>query len=437
MSKVYYTQEVSAEALIRAYEALNTPATGRVAIKISSGEPGGQNYLQPELIKDLVNKVSGTIAECNATYSDESNTTQAHLEILEKHGFTEIAKVDIFGGDENSSIKIPVEDTKHIKYNIVGAHIQNYDFIINLTNFRGHKLAGFGGVLENQSIGLASSTGKTYIHSAGKTENTTEFHPNLAQQDDCLESMAAAAQSIHSYMKGHILYINVMNNISIDCDCDKNPEDPEMLSIGIFASLDPVAVDQACVDQIFNRKQTEGDNRQPLIDQINQQHGLHILEYAEQIGLGSRKYELISLDLDDLLKKLDEGNYSCLIRNHGETRGYRQRGVRDLYHLVTSKDKHLDGAIMADKVIGHGAAAMITIGGVKNVITHVISKPALALFQRYGVNIKYETLVDHIINHQKTDRCPLEKRLDGVSNLEDYLPIVTKFIQDLKAGRPL
>lgn len=293
-SKVYMTRSITPEGLVKIYEALNRPAEGRVAVKISTGEPGGHNFLQPALIKNLVQKVKGTIVECNTAYAGKRSTTEEHLQAARDHGFFDIANVDIM--DAEGEIKIPVRDTTPIKYNIVGAHIRNYDFMINLAHFKGHAMGGFGGVLKNQSIGVASANGKTYIHTAGKTQNTEELWGNIAEQDAFLESMAAAAQAVHDYYGDKILYINVMNNLSIDCDCDAHPHDPEMKDIGILASTDPVALDQACLDLVFTVNPSEGNNNQPLVNRIKELHGTHTVEYATQICLGSMKYELVSLD---------------------------------------------------------------------------------------------------------------------------------------------
>lgn len=293
-SKVYMTRSITPEGLVKIYEALKRPAEGRVAVKISTGEPRGHNFLQPALIKNLVQKVKGTIVECNTAYAGKRSTTEEHLQAARDHGFFDIANVDIM--DAEGEIKIPVRDTTHIKYDIVGAHIKNYDFMINLAHFKGHAMGGFGGVLKNQSIGVASANGKTYIHTAGKTQNTEELWGNIAEQDAFLESMAAAAQAIHDYYGDKIIYINVMNNLSIDCDCDAHPHDPEMKDIGILASTDPVALDQACLDLVFAVNPSEGNNNQPLVNRIKELHGTHTVEYAAQIGLGSMKYELVSLD---------------------------------------------------------------------------------------------------------------------------------------------
>lgn len=249
--KVYFTKEISPEALVRIYKALGKEAKGRVAVKISTGEAGGNNYLKPTLIRNLVDEVGGTIVECNTAYAGSRNTSEAHWKTIHEHGFDSIFAVDIM--DEYGDIRIPVKDKKHIKYDIVGAHLANYDFMINLAHFKGHAMGGFGGVLKNQSIGVASSAGKAYIHTAGKVQSQEELWNNLPAQDYFLESMAAAAQAVADYFDGNIIYINVMNNMSVDCDCDSHPAAPAIKDMGIMASLDPVALDQACLDKIFNQ----------------------------------------------------------------------------------------------------------------------------------------------------------------------------------------
>lgn len=295
-SKVYFTKEITPEALVKIYKALGRPVHGRVAVKISTGEDGGNNYLKPALIRNLVDTVHGTIVECNTAYNGSRNTTAAHWQTIHKHGFDSIAAVDIM--DEQGTIRMPVQDKKHIKYDIVGSHLANYDFMINLAHFKGHAMGGFGGVLKNASIGVASSQGKAYIHTAGKVDEPEQLFPNLPKQDDFLESMAAAAQGVHNYFgnRENILYIDVMNNMSIDCDCDSHPQDPQLKDMGILASTDPVALDQACLDFVFNHKNVNGDNAKPLTDRIQKLHGTHTVDYAEQIGLGSKKYTIINID---------------------------------------------------------------------------------------------------------------------------------------------
>lgn len=290
---VYFTSNISPEGLVSVYQALGVKATGRVAVKISTGESSKSNHLHPELIKGLVQSVNGTLVECNTAYGGNRSDTESHRQAIKERGYEQIAEVDIM--DAEGTMDIPVTDNKWIKYDRVGSHLQNYDFMINLAHFKGHAMGGFGGVLKNQSIGVASSAGKLYIHSAGRS--TTRWMSD--NQDGFLESMAAAAQAVHNYFKQEgrdIIYINVMNNMSVDCDCDGSPATPRLKDIGILASTDPVALDQACLDLVFNHADAKGDDSKPLQQRINSLHGTHITEYAEQIGLGSRKYNIINID---------------------------------------------------------------------------------------------------------------------------------------------
>lgn len=291
--KVYMTTEISPSSLVRIYEALGVKAHGRVAIKISSGEMGGNNYLKPTLIRSLVDEVNGTLVECCTAYGGSRQDKSKHWETIHAHGFDSIAAVDLM--DEYGQMRIPVRDKKHLKYDIVGDHLANYDFMINLAHFKGHAMGGFGGVLKNQSIGVASTAGKAYIHSAGFTDDPATAWKNLPKQDDFLESMAAAAQGVADYFGKDIIYINVMNNMSVDCDCDSHPAAPKLKDMGILASTDPVALDQACLDLVFNHKAKPGDDEKPLIERINRQHGTYITDYAEKIGLGSKKYKLVMI----------------------------------------------------------------------------------------------------------------------------------------------
>lgn len=293
---VFMTSEINANTLVKIYEALGVKPQGRVAVKISTGESEKSNQLSPELIKELVNQVNGTIVECNTAYAGTRNTTESHEKEIDKRGYRNIATVDIM--DAEGEMKLPVRDTTYMKYNIVGSHLANYDFMINLAHFKGHQMAGFGGVLKNQSIGVASSNGKAYIHSNGITDKAANLWENVfpENQDKFVECMATAAAAVADYFKGKIIYIAVMNNISIDCDCNGNPAPPELKDMGILASTDPVALDQACIDMVYNHKNVEGDDATSLIKRIEQQHGLHILDHAEKIGLGSRKYKKQLLD---------------------------------------------------------------------------------------------------------------------------------------------
>ena len=306
-SAVYLTTDISPEALVKIYEALGVKADGKVAVKISTGEGSNPNYLKPELIKDLVIAVNGTIVECNTAYSsgagneqDDRNNSANHWRVIERHGFTPLFTVDIM--DEEGEMRIPVVDTTHLRYDIVGSHMANYDFMIALNHFKGHPMGGYGGALKNLSIGCASANGKAYIHSAGKMEVldmaklwTPEF---IGDQDGFLESMAAAAQAVTNYFqrKKGIIYISVMNNMSIDCDCVDHPEPVKLKDYGILASTDPVALDQACIDIINSQQVTAENDPTDLLSRIDKQHGTHTIEHAEKIGLGSRKYHIVNID---------------------------------------------------------------------------------------------------------------------------------------------
>jgi uncharacterized protein len=286
MAIVYMTTNISADGIMKIYEALGRNAIGKVAVKISSGEPGGHNFLSPDLIAPLVTEVNGTIVECNTAYGGGRADTASHQRVMENHGFTAIASVDIM--DADGTMSLPIVGGKHLKEDVVGSHFANYDFVVNLAHFKGHAMGGFGGVIKNMSIGIASSMGKSLIHTAGK--ETTGFGMNTPQ-DDFLESMAEAAKGVADHLGENILYIDVMNKLSVDCDCDSHPADPTMKDIGILASLDPVALDQACVNLVY----TAPDGKD-LIERMESRHAIHTLEHAEEIGLGNRKYELVNID---------------------------------------------------------------------------------------------------------------------------------------------
>ena len=289
--KVYMYKEISSENLLKIYDMLGRKAEGRVAVKLSTGEPGNNNYLNPDLIKDLVHKVNGTIIECNTAYGGGRADTESHLKAAADHGFTAIANVDIM--DADGEVSLPVAGGKHLKEDFVGKNYPDYDFTVVLSHFKGHPMGGFGGAIKNISIGIASSAGKAWIHSAGKTKSQTEVWKNLPPQDDFLESMTEAAKAIIDHCGDRILYISVANNLSVDCDCVAKPEDPKMGDIGILASLDPVALDKACVDMV---RASEDHGKIHLIERIDSRNGMHTLDYAEQLGLGSRDYELVVLD---------------------------------------------------------------------------------------------------------------------------------------------
>jgi uncharacterized Fe-S center protein len=280
------TKNINAEGLMKIYETLNCKARGKVAVKISSGEPGGHYFLSPDLIAPLVKEVNGTIVECNTAYGGGRADTASHQRVMKEHGFTAIASVDIM--DADGTMNLPIAGGKHLHQDVVGSHFNNYDFVVNLAHFKGHAMGGFGGVIKNMSIGIASSMGKSLIHSAGK--ETTGFGMNTPQ-DDFLESMAEAAKGVADHMGKNILYIDVMNNLSVDCDCDSHPAKPTMKDIGILASLDPVALDQACVDLVY-----AAPDGKDLIERMESRHAIHTLEHAEEIELGSRKYKLVAID---------------------------------------------------------------------------------------------------------------------------------------------
>ena len=290
MAKVFFTRDISPEGLVRLFETAGAELKGKTAVKISTGEPGGHNFLQPALIKDLVNKLEGTICECNTAYPGGRNMSDVHWQTIRDHGFYDIAPCDIM--DEEGEKAIPVKDGFHLKENVVGTHIDNYDSMLMLSHFKGHVFGGFGGALKNMSIGLASSRGKLLIHNAGAGDSfDTLFTTN---QDHFLESMADACRSIvDHYGAENMFYINVANKLSPDCDCSANPKDPVMADIGIFASVDPVAVDQACVDAIYN---SEDEGRAELIERMEGRHGIHVVEAAAELGLGSREYEFVHID---------------------------------------------------------------------------------------------------------------------------------------------
>ena len=289
-AKVYFTKDISPAGLKKTYDALGVTLQGKVAVKISTGEPGGHNFLSPDLIKDLVRQINGTIVECNTAYEGRRNTSAAHWKTFEEHGFTAIAPCDIL--DEEGDMQIPVEHGFHLKENFVGAHLANYDSMLILSHFKGHAMGGFGGALKNMSIGLASSKGKLWIHTSASSLNFDDVF--TADHDSFLESMADADQSVMDYLgRENLVYINVANKLSVDCDCDAHPHDPEMADIGIFASVDPVALDQACVDAVYA---SPDPGKAALIERMESRNGIHTVEAAAALNLGSRAYELISIE---------------------------------------------------------------------------------------------------------------------------------------------
>ncbi|MCR5491120.1 MAG: DUF362 domain-containing protein [Bacilli bacterium] len=294
MSKpiVYFTKEITPEALVKIYDKLGVKLNGNVGVKISTGEQGGNNYLHPELIEKLVNHIGGTIVECCTAYGGSRQDPKKHWKTIENHGFTKCFKVDIL--DEFGEFAIPVSQGYHLDKDIVGAHMKDYDSFLVLSHFKGHMMGGFGGALKNIAIGFGSTAGKAYIHSAGTTTDSKKCWNECApKQDDFLESMADACQAILNYVgRRNLAYVSVANRLSVDCDCDSHPAEPEMADIGIFASLDPVALDQACVDAVYASKDP---GKKALIERMESRHGIHTVEAAEKLGVGVREYQLLEL----------------------------------------------------------------------------------------------------------------------------------------------
>lgn len=289
---VYFSKIITPERVIDMYKCIDLKLEGNIGVKVHSGEDGNQNYLRPEFLKAMIDYVSGTVIECNTAYSGERNTTSKHQRLIAKHGWNKYFPVDIM--DENDDdIVIDIPNGKTIKKDYLGNHIQRYDSILVLSHFKGHPMGGFGGALKQLSIGFASSRGKAYIHSAGRTLDQYNLWNDLPPQNDFLSSMADAASAMHNLYKGKIIYISLMVNMSVDCDCCSDAEDPCLKDIGILASTDPVALDQACVDLIL---QSKDKGRDHFLERVNSRNGTYILECAEQLGFGSREYNLIDID---------------------------------------------------------------------------------------------------------------------------------------------
>lgn len=284
-SKVYFSRDLTKENVVNMYKRLGIDLKGKVAVKVHSGEDGNQNYLRPEFLEDIVRYVNGTIVECNTAYEGMRNTTKRHKELIKKHGWTELFDVDIM--DEEAEIELEIPNGKIIKKNFVGKHLENYDSMLVISHFKGHPMGGFGGALKNMSIGIASSHGKAYIHGAGVPENLW-----TANHDSFLEAMADADKSIVDYFKGNIAFINIMCNMSVDCDCCAKAKDPCMKDIGILASMDPVALDRACVDLVYS---SDDFGKVHLIERIESRNGTHTIDAAYEIGVGNKEYELIEV----------------------------------------------------------------------------------------------------------------------------------------------
>lgn len=290
-AKVYFTKEITPESVVKMYETLGLELPGKVAVKLHSGEQGNQNYIRPEFVKAMVERVNGTVVECNTAYGGARNSTEKHKKLIEEHGWTKYFDVDLMDA-EGPDMELSIPNGKVIKENFVGKNLKNYDSMLVLSHFKGHPMGGYGGALKQLSIGVASSQGKSWIHSAGKTKDQTILWDNLPEQNKFLEAMADSASSIVEYFKGKIVFINVMCNLSVDCDCCAKAEDPCMKDIGILASLDPIAIDQACIDLIYHSKDPGRDH---FVQRVERQNGIHTIEAAQELGFGTREYERIDV----------------------------------------------------------------------------------------------------------------------------------------------
>ena len=290
-AKVYFTKEITPESVVKMYETLGVNLPGKVAVKLHSGEEGNQNYIRPEFVKAIVEKVNGTVVECNTAYEGARNSTEKHEKLIKDHGWTKYFDVDIMDA-EGPDLVLEIPNGKVIKENFVGKDIQKYDSMLVLSHFKGHPMGGYGGALKQLSIGCASSEGKSWIHSAGQSKDQTKIWNNLPEQDKFLEAMADAASSVVKHFGKNIVFINVMCNLSVDCDCCAVAEDPCMKDIGILASTDPIAIDQACIDLVYNSKDPGRDH---FVERVERQNGRHTIEAAAELGFGTREYELIDV----------------------------------------------------------------------------------------------------------------------------------------------
>ena len=291
-SIVYFSKDLSGKNITKLYKIFEGKLTGKIAVKLHSGEEGNQNFLKPEYLKDVIDYVHGTVVECNTAYEGARNTTEKHLKTMEKHGWSKYFDIDLLDSEEPDLI-LDIPNGSVLKKNYVGKDLNKYDSLLVLSHFKGHPMGGYGGALKQLSIGVASSRGKAYIHSAGRTLNPDDLWNNLPPQDKFLESMADAASSVVEYFKGRSLYINIMKNMSVDCDCCAVAEDPCMKDIGILISEDPIAIDQACIDLVNN---SDDPGKEHFLERVNSRHGVHLIEAAEKLGFGSRKYKLVNVD---------------------------------------------------------------------------------------------------------------------------------------------
>lgn len=291
-AKVYFTRNITPENVVRMFGLLGKELPGKVAVKVHSGEKGNQNFLRPEFMKPMIDAVKGTVVECNTAYDGARNTTEKHHKLMEYHGWSHYFDVDILDA-EGPDAELPIPNGKQIKKNYVGKDMMKYDSMLVLSHFKGHPRGGYGGALKQLSIGCSSSAGKTYIHTAGVTDDQYQLWNHAAPQDAFLEAMADAASSVVKHFNGNMAFVNIMCNMSVDCDCCAIAEDPCMKDIGILASLDPIALDQACIDLIQN---SDDPGRDHMLERINTRHGTHTIDAAAELGFGTKEYELVNVD---------------------------------------------------------------------------------------------------------------------------------------------
>ena len=290
-SKVYFCREITPENVVKLFKMLKKELPGKVAVKVHSGEEGNQNYLKPEFMKPMVDYVNGTVVECNTAYPGERNTSEKHLKTIEKHGWNELFDVDLLD-EEGPDLVVPIKEGKHLKEDYLGKNITKYNSMLVLSHFKGHPMGGYGGALKQLSIGCASSVGKAWIHSAGSNKDQNTLWDKLPPQDDFLESMAEAASAVVDYFKGNMAFINIMANMSVDCDCCAVAEDPCMKDIGILASIDPIAIDKACIDLV---KKSDDPGKEHFMERVTSRNGEHTIDTAYKLGFGNIEYDLIEI----------------------------------------------------------------------------------------------------------------------------------------------
>lgn len=442
-SDVYFTSDISPEGIQALADVLGRKAHGKVGVKISTGEPGGHNFLSPKLIAPYVASVNGTIVECNTAYGGPRSTTEEHRKVVADHGFTAIAPVDIL--DADGSMTLPVKGGKHLKENLIGAHAANYEFLSVLSHFKGHAMGGFGGALKNISIGLASSEGKSLIHSAGKEH--TGFSPNTPG-DMFREAMADAALSVADYYGDRILYINVINNLSVDCDCDGHPAAPEMDDIGIVASLDPVAIDQASVDLVAASK-----NNHAMLARMRSRNGIRIVEQAEEHKMGSRNYRLHVMPgsttpsvtpieaqpaegVAEASVLLNEGKASCVLVRDGKVVDQASgEGVSAVLALFERSADKMKGATLVTKTLGLPIAFVALNAGISNIHGQTTGEAALKLLRQNNIIGTYNQVVMMMTDAATGKPCELEKKLFAVTDSAEALKIIKAHVSEAKPAK--